>query len=123
MILRILTGSVVALSLGFYAEAARAGQTFICGDGRLLQVELADIEQLKRTDACVAAHYGLSVMPVPLPVKRPKRTVQLDALKGTKGAAPPPPATDRVADMSVDYRRVRIINARQGQDAWFVHTR
>ena len=48
MILRILAGSIVALGLGLLSEGAKAGQTVMCDDGRLLQVEQKDLERLKR---------------------------------------------------------------------------
>ena len=69
MILRILAGSIVALGLGLLSEGAKAGQTFMCDDGRLLQVEQKNMERLKREDACIAACFGLKVQPVSLPVK------------------------------------------------------
>lgn len=123
MILRILTGSVIALGLGFAAESAHAAQTFLCEDGRVLQVKLHDIERMKREVPCVAAAFGLEVKPVPLPVKRPKRTAT-PVLKGTKTIAKTlSQDIGTLAQTSNNHRRVRIINAQPGSRPWFEHTR
>ena len=122
MILRILVASIVALCLGFYAETSQAGQSFICEDGRLLQLEMRDIERLKREDPCIAAHFGVTIGKVPLPVKRPEMTV-VSGLKGAQQAAAAEREIGAVAEVSVDYRRVRIINAPPSGQAWFNHTR
>ena len=122
MIVRIMAGSIIALGLGLYSEGAGADQTFICEDGRLLQIELQDIERLKRNDPCVAAHYGLTVGTMPLPVQRPPRAA-LPGLKGAQAAQPPVREIGNVADVSSDYRRVRIINAQPGESGWYQHTR
>lgn len=122
MILRILAGSVVALGLGLAAEQAHAAQTFLCQDGRLLQVELHDLDRMKRDDPCVAAHYGLKIKPVPLPVKRPARAAA-PLLKGTKKAAKAQREIGNLAQSTTSFRTVRIINARPNGSAWFKHTR
>lgn len=122
MILRILAGSIVALGLGFYAEGVRAEQTFMCEDGRLLQVRLQDLERLKRQEPCVAGHYGLVVQHVPLPVKRPARPSE-PVLKGAKAPEPTERPVGAMAQATSDYRHVRIINARPGSPVWYTHKR
>ena len=122
MIARIIAGSIIALGLGLMTENAQAAQTFMCDDGRLLEVESNQLERLKRTDPCIAAYYGLEVRTVPLPVKRPPPRVQ-HVLKGSRA-----PATSRrdigaVAQAGSSYRKVRIINAPRGRRAWFIHSR
>lgn len=126
MILRILSGSVIALGLGLYAESADAAQTFLCSDGRVLNVELADLERAKRDEPCVAQHFAagdFQAVSVPLPVKRPagfelrplKETAETDTSRlGRRG--------DR-ADAVVDYRNVRIINPSRDGSTWFTHRR
>jgi hypothetical protein len=121
MILKILAASIVALGLGLYAERASAGQTFMCEDGRLLQVEQKDLERMKREEPCIAAYFGVAVQSVPLPIKRP--LVVVSGLKGTNEAEPGKPAIGNLAQVSTDYRRVRIINARPGEQSWFRHRR
>mgnify|MGYP001819034291 FL=1 len=123
MILRIIAGSAIALGLGLMTESVRAAQTFLCEDGRVLQVELKNLERLKREDACVASHYGIKVKLVPLPVKRPARPV-VGALKGSKKPAPPRREIGVVAASATSsFRNVRIINARGGGARWFQHRR
>lgn len=122
MIARIIAGSLIALGLGLMTENAEAAQTFMCEDGRLLQVELHELERLKRTDPCIAAHYGLEVALVPLPVKRPPPPIQ-HVLKGSRVPAKSPREAGQVAEVGSSYRRVRILNAAKGRRAWFIHAR
>ena len=122
MIVRIIAGSMIALGLGLMTENVQAAQTFMCDDGRLLQVELDQLERLKRTEPCIAAHYGLEVVVVPLPVKRPPPPIQ-PVLKGSRAPAKLPRQAGQVAEVSSSYRRVRILNAAKGRRAWYIHTR
>lgn len=121
MILRIFAGSLIALGLGLFSEGAQANQTFMCDDGRMVQVKFEDLERRKRTDACVAAHFGLTVQLVPLPRQRPK-DFSGRGLKGAQAATPERPEIGAVAT-STDYRNVRIINAGPGSTGWYQHTR
>lgn len=122
MILRILAGSIVALGLGLMSEGAKAGQTFTCDDGRLLQVEQKDMERLKREEACIGAYFGSKVQQVPLPMKRsPEAAAGL--LKGAQQAAAPRRAIGSVAQVTTDFRKVRIINATGNNGRWFRHRR
>jgi hypothetical protein len=122
MILRILGASVIALGLGFYTEGARAGQTFMCEDGRLLQVEARDIERLRRQDSCIAAYFGKTLHAVPLPVQRPAIAVG-PVFKGAQAVEPEKRPVGAMAQVSTDFRKVRIINAQPGDRAWYSHTR
>ncbi len=61
MIVRIFAVSAVALVVGSYIERARAGQFFVCEDGRTVEVAFNKLDEAKRTDPCVAKYYGLSV--------------------------------------------------------------
>ena len=85
MIVRIFAASLMALLAGSLVERARADQSFICDDGSLVQVKSADIERMRRENACVAKYLGpakpeaspaqvttASAQPVPLPVRKPK---------------------------------------------------
>ena len=122
MILRILGGSMVALTLGLFSENVRADQTFLCEDGRMLQVKLAELGALKRREPCIAAHYGLTIKPMPLPVRRP-RDFSMPLLKGAQVIEPTRGEMGAVASVSSDYRNVRIINARPGEQGWYAHSR
>ena len=122
MIVRIFAGSLIALGLGLYTEGASAAETFVCDDGRLLQLEPYQIKRMKHFDACVAAHYGIQIAAVPLPVQRPdaKPPVQL---KGTRSAKAERAQNREIAKANVDFRNVRIINAAPGSTAWYRQTR
>lgn len=43
--------------------SAFADEAYVCEGGRIVYVAFGDLERLKRTDACIAAHYGLQVAP------------------------------------------------------------
>lgn len=43
--------------------AALADEAYVCEGGRIVYVAFGDLERLKRTDACIAAHYGLQIAP------------------------------------------------------------
>jgi len=122
MIVRIFAGSLIALGLGLYTEGASAAETFVCDDGRLLQLETRDIQRMKRTDACVAAHYGIQIAKVPLPVQRPNTTPSV-LLKGTRSVKAEQSGNRTMANANIDFRNVRIINAMPGSHAWFRHSR
>ncbi len=51
--------------LGFLAatgvEAVRADEAYLCEGGRVVKVPLGKLEEMKRTDACIARYYGLTV--------------------------------------------------------------
>jgi hypothetical protein len=51
--------------LGFLAatgvEVVRADEAYLCDDGRIVKVPFGKLEEMKRTDACVAAYHGLTV--------------------------------------------------------------
>ena len=40
---------------------AHAAEAFLCNDGRLIYVETKDIERMKKTEPCVAAHYDAEI--------------------------------------------------------------
>lgn len=42
---------------------AMADELFICGGNKIVRVAVDDLEAMKRTNACVASHYGLEVAP------------------------------------------------------------
>lgn len=145
MILRFLAGSLIALGCGLVAEAAKAEQAFVCENGGLVMVKLADLERMKKENPCVARYFGLTVDAVPLPVQRPEplAVARIPAPKVTSapdrsaivGQSAPQTATfgapvsHEVADVappsasSEDFRHVRIINARPGATQWYLHSR
>ena len=94
----------------------------MCDDGRLLQVELRQLERMKQSEPCVAAYYGLVVQSVPLPVRRPARPLR-HVRKGSQTTAEPPREIGTMADATTSFRKVRIINARRGSRGWYIHTR
>ncbi len=69
MILKILAISFFALLVGAFFEGAQADQTFLCDDGKLLQVKSADIERLRRENPCVAKYLGDA--PATMTIKTP----------------------------------------------------
>ncbi|MDX2257401.1 MAG: hypothetical protein NW205_00640 [Hyphomicrobiaceae bacterium] len=43
------------------AKVTRADETFVCADGSFVTVLPGQLEAMKRTDPCVAAHYGITL--------------------------------------------------------------
>lgn len=143
--LRPLLAAAAGVLAGLVVSAARADEAYLCADGRVVYVALGTLEAMKRTDACVAAYYGLAVeaatpasgagsaapavrssprneaAPTP-PVLRPlddSDTPRRAPRPGREAAARLAP----VAAPDTDYRRVKVINAAAGDGAWFHHAR
>ncbi len=49
------------LACAMSAARADAAETYVCEGGRTVTVEFGALETLKRTDACIAGYFGLSV--------------------------------------------------------------
>lgn len=140
------------LSLGLLnlaAETARADEAFLCGPDTVVYVAAGELEIKKRTDPCVASHFGLTVDTVspradngavPEPAKAPeadthkasgasKGTLPLKALEPPERADPVSVREERSAALIVgsvpgtDYRNIRILNASSPDAQWFRHKR
>jgi hypothetical protein len=59
------TARIGIFVLGFLAaigvEAVRADDAYLCDDGRIVKVAPSQLEEMKRTNACVAAYHGLTI--------------------------------------------------------------
>lgn len=53
--------SVVAAQQLLGSDTANAADAFLCDGGRVVYVELADLERMKRTDACIAGYFGIAI--------------------------------------------------------------
>ncbi len=60
MIRRIIPAAFLAAAFG-PATPAFADEAYICDAGRIVYVKPGQLESLKRTDACIAGYYGLTV--------------------------------------------------------------
>ena len=60
MIRRIFPVAFLAAAFGPVTPAA-ADEAYICDAGRIVYVKPGQLESLKRTDACIAGYYGLTV--------------------------------------------------------------
>lgn len=142
--------------LGFLAatgvEAVRADEAYLCDGGRIVKVPFGKLEEMKRTDACIASYYGLKVgsatrletgaigppepavaaattsqttMAVPPGDPRPASSLSMES--------PPKPAPVRQANAEkpsapraapgTDYRNVVLLNPEPGDPAVFRHDR
>lgn len=60
--LAVLATSCLSATLAVIAATpVRAAEAYLCEAGRVVYVELGDLERMKRTDACIAGYYGLTV--------------------------------------------------------------
>lgn len=57
----VLATVLAALAVSISTAAVRAEEAFLCEGGRVVRVTLGQLEDMKRTDPCVAAYYGLTV--------------------------------------------------------------
>jgi hypothetical protein len=133
-------------ALGFLTatgvEAVRADEAYLCEDGRIVKVAPGKLEDLKRTDACIAAYYGLKIdaaarkreprletgaiappaanpasqaRPAPAARQAPHAAAMTPAVKQ--------PAPAPRASTGTDYRNVVLLNAGPGSPAVFRHER
>jgi len=142
----LLRGSIAAIAFAAAVvngtPVAFADEAFLCGTDRVVYVKPGELEELKRTDPCIAGYFGLTVNP-PLPAKSAPgdaaNAPSLDFKKTLGGpedqanAARPGPwrvaqagvtAKHRappVASPGTDFRNVRLINAEPGSDNWYRH--
>jgi hypothetical protein len=129
-------------------EAVRADEAFLCENGRIVKVPFGKLDEMKRTNACVAAYFGLKIdaappietgairstapdpsHPVAPLVPKSSDTAPRDAAR----AEPQTPAPLRKASaeklpppraaVGTDYRNVLLLNPEPGQPAIFRHER
>lgn len=138
-------------AVGFIAAApigtVRADEAYLCDGGRIVYVPWGKLEEMKRTDACIARYYGVEIAAVPpttsaptlpapatsaaspaTPSGQPLRLETLpDAEDPARTARTPghprrPLGPPRAAE-GTDYRNVPIINAADASAAVFRHER
>jgi len=135
-------------ALGFLVatgvEAVRADEAYLCDGGRIVKVAPGKLDELKRTDACIAAYFGLKIDAAPrkqdgrletgaLAPPAPKTAQPLASVTSPPPAAAKttprqtaatavkePPAAPRAA-YGTDYRNVVVLNAAPGAAAVFRH--
>ena len=136
-----LTASLL-LSLATPVIPAHADEGYLCADGSIVYVKLGTLEHMKRTNACVAAYYGLKVeeaadrQPGPATSSAPiaPADTAAPALRRLPDETPPATGVARNAREAAlrrppmpapntDYRNVRILNAPDGQARTFHHQR
>lgn len=84
----VCTPALISISMLVMTGAstpAVAAEAFLCGPDEVIYVELADLETMKRTNACVAAHYGLEIAPA-------QQKPTIEARKNAKPQVKFPPA-------------------------------
>ncbi len=128
-------------SLAMATLPLSAAEIFVCEDGSSVRVEVGQLESMKRTNDCVASHYGLKVSQnaaelviaeqvPPLPERKEPVQEVTDLKARQDPARAPKDRRDRkMAAMELDdrlglgsdYRNVRIINAGPGVKAWYRH--
>lgn len=133
--------------LGFLAatgvEAVRADEAYLCEDGRIVKVAPGQLEALKRTDACIAAYYGMKIEAAPpietgaiapaarrSPASVPQPSMNRETRPAAVAAASKParialksmaPSGPPRAAAGTDYRNVVVLNAGPGQPAIYRH--
>ncbi len=143
------------VSIGFFGVAsgvalsaatapARADEAYLCGPDKVVYVSTADLPRMKRTDACIAAYYGLTVEASARPADAAQAVATAASTKAAAKAVlvdlkpvvdVDPPLRDgaqtvRHASLAppraapdTDFRNVKILNAADPGEAWFRHTK
>ncbi len=140
---------IFAVSQSSGATPSAAAEAFLCDKARVVYAEIDQLDELKRTDACVASYFGITLAPSAaaapapsaMPAVPPSPTAPLDLKTLTEtaptqrfvpgqysrqrvaaldGARLPRPAAS--AAPGTDFRNVRVVNPSQG-DGWFRHAR
>lgn len=142
-----------AAAIGLFAQPVVADEAYLCGPDQVIYVSVADLPKMKRTNACIAAYYGLKVeaseeQPVqaaekPSLSRSKPSTVAGNAQRKNVAAHAvlkpllEPEASGRTSATNMrqaslarpvtapgtDFRNVKIINAASDDDAVFRHTR
>lgn len=129
--------SLVVLMVALpWSAPARAAEAYLCGPDTIVYVKADELEFKKRTDPCIASHYGLTVgaaQPAaakPSPVRTvaekpmPAPTANLRPLADADIVPARPVARTRVAAATApdtDFRNVRILNPTSPDGVWFRH--
>jgi hypothetical protein len=135
-----LAGAVFLIA----ATPAEADQSFVCKDGSAITVAPEQLAEMKRTNACVASYYGKTIAPKKAPkvenksakssAGKAKARVKLRATKQVKRSrsnknshaqlmisAHRPSGSTPTTAVNTDYRNVRILNAKPGGRAVYIH--
>lgn len=143
--MRNLVRATAAAIAAVYAATspAMAAEAYLCGTDNVVYVELDKLEEMKRTDPCIASYYGLKVA-APRPASPPaapiakhakkdapqrRAAVQLRPRIVADDASPAPirvrkeperagPKPEVVAAPGTDYRNVHVINAASPEGKW-----
>lgn len=57
----LISMPAVLVTAGGISTAAQSAEAYLCGKDNAVYVEQHELEELKRTNACIAAYYGLKV--------------------------------------------------------------
>jgi hypothetical protein len=116
--LQLLT---IAILAGFAQHGAWAADAYLCEGGRIVKVPFGKLEEMKRSDPCVAAHYGLKVSAASAPAATPS-SIETGTLSGSPvpGAGvertePPVEATETRAGRGSSPRAERKFQQRMAE--------
>lgn len=113
MMMKLLFAAGAALAAGFLVEGARADEAYVCEGGRVVTVKPGQLEELKKTDDCIAYYY-------------PDARRKSDAKPGAAGAAAVKTSAQAPSQPSPppsDFRNVRLLNPQPGAASVYFHRR
>ncbi|MGQ0671396.1 MAG: hypothetical protein ACT4N2_00750 [Hyphomicrobium sp.] len=136
----------VAPLIVLLAGSSAADEAYICDGGRIVYVKYGELEHLKRTDACIAGYYGVTINVAPAAAAAAEKGLAMEraALEklGRKDEGKSPGASGKGAQSvagdrkpvrtakalpapapNTDFRNVLIINAAPGEARVFRHER
>jgi hypothetical protein len=136
-IFKLSIAALAALLAGAWAEQAKADETFVCAGGGLVHATPEDLPELKRTNPCVAAYFGLTVSAAAaadtaVPPQDQPRVLLSTASQPRAAIAPVERQTvanevaPQIAPQPVqprkppsDHRNVHVLNGGNGSGSWY----
>ena len=110
MMMKLLVAAGAALAAGFLVEGARADEAYVCEGGRVVTVKPGQLEELKKTDDCIAHYY-------------PEARRESDAKAGDAALKVSAQAPSQPTPPPSDFRNVRLLNPQPGAPSVYFHRR
>ncbi|MEM7777236.1 MAG: hypothetical protein AAF732_16660 [Pseudomonadota bacterium] len=115
----VLAVTALALWAGSLVERARADETFVCENGKVITIQAGQRARLSGAKPCTAGWVKTLTAAhiMPLPAVHPRRQPLAPPRPVPVAVKAEPPAPEQPSN----YRRVQVINAASLATRWFHH--
>lgn len=110
MMMKLLFAAGAALAAGFLVEGVRADEAYVCEGGRVVTVKPGQLEELKKSDDCIAHYY-------------PEARRKSDARAGEAAVKTSAQTPSQPSQPASDFRNVRLLNPQPGAAPVYFHRR